>query len=141
MTSYWDGRSRAVSDASAQHRDPLEFLKAVERIEADVIQTVSYCTGDREFPDDLRERIMTCIAVKALNPVPASTTFNFANEDARDYCESVRASELISDLHSIFHDVARRRPPHRFGGFFSDDPSGFLHIREEALKEQEENGT
>ena len=138
MTTYWDGRSRAVSDASAQHKDPLEFLKAVERIEADVIQTVSYCTGDREFPDDLRERIWKCIARRALNPVPASTEFHVANEEARDYCESVRSSELISDLHSIFHDVARRRPPHRFGGWFSDDPSGFLRVREEALEEQED---
>lgn len=64
MTAYWDAIRHEVQEASRLPNDA--FVEAVMAIETRVIRIVSLTTGDREFPDDLRDKIQGIIAVHAL---------------------------------------------------------------------------
>lgn len=120
MTSYFDAATSAVS--SITHDVPnipdLIYVQTVQRIEAPVIQIVLANACDREFPDDLRRKICRVIA---------NEDYNHAYVDGRQIepvrrLIAVRHSELITSLHSIFHDLARRRAPLR-GTTWSDSPT------------------
>jgi len=116
VTSYFDDAARAVREVP-KTLDDEDYLAAVAEIEKDVIRDVILCTGDREFPDELREKIMTVIACKGvyvLSGLPPT-------EDARVQALVMRYSELIEDLHSAFHALASRRTRARWG-FWSDSP-------------------
>lgn len=63
MSSYFDNLSRAVYEA-AQNESDESFLESVVQIEAGLYRDVTQLTGDREFPDDLRERILGVLATK-----------------------------------------------------------------------------
>lgn len=122
MTSYFD---RAESEVSRlTFSDAESYLRAVALVEENVLRDVLLNTGDREFPDDLRERILGIIAVKALKG-PGNLP---ATQNARDYALSVRRSELLADLHSAFHALASRRVKCRWG-YWSDSPSQNLVSR------------
>src|SRR3546814_13072141 len=62
--AYWDALRREVHEASSLSND--DFVEVVIEIEARVISAVSLTTGDREFPDDLRQQIQGIIAVHAV---------------------------------------------------------------------------
>jgi hypothetical protein len=137
VTAFWDEKRREVRDlddlAKREGWSEDKFVEAVVGLERQVIQVVSFVTGDRDFPNDLRELIQKKVAIDAVHALPEIAP----NSEAREWLVSMRYSRLFEELHSAFHEVARRRPKHRFEGAFSDDPSGFLRIRDEALKEQE----
>lgn len=133
MTAFWDDKTSQVTQASTHYETDDAFLAQVGDIEKEVVHIVSLTTGDREFPNDLRERIQACIANRCCYQVGDLP----ANEKAVEYLLSVRSSMLIEDLHSLFHEVAQRKPKHRYG-YFSDDPSGFLRIRDEEEAEAPE---
>lgn len=61
MTSYFDDAARAVRAIDKTLGDEA-YLAAVADIEKEVIRDVILCTGDREFPSELREKLMTVIA-------------------------------------------------------------------------------
>jgi hypothetical protein len=138
MTQFWDEKRREARDLSELAKregwSEEKFIEAIVELERQVIQVVSLVTGDRDFPNDLRELIQRKVAVYAIHALPEIEP----NAEAREWVVSMRYSRLFEELHSAFHEVARRRPKHRFEGAFSDDPSGFLRIRDAALKEQEE---
>ncbi len=123
MTSYFDEASSAVRRLPKDASDET-YLSLVAEIEKPIVQDVLLNTGDREFPDDLREKINNVIAVKGvyspagLAPTPA----------AREYVLMMRYSELVSDLHSAFHALAGRRLQTRFGSW-SDSPRANLVTR------------
>jgi hypothetical protein len=122
MTSYFDKAEREASHLTFLDAD--SYLEAMAAVEEPVIHDVTLNTGDREFPDDLRERILGIIAVKAVRgPGGLPTTAR-----TRDYVLSVRRSELLADLHSAFHALASRRVKCRWG-FWSDSPSQNLLSR------------
>ena len=128
MTGYFDDASRQIM-LTAGFADAA-FLAVVEAVEERVIHAVSLCTGDREFPDDLRERALTAIAC-----LRVKTTISGCPTDGRRYCATMRTSTLIERLHSLFHELAGRRLVMRFG-LVQDSPEGFLRRRAAWEKEQ-----
>jgi hypothetical protein len=116
----WDGEIQAIENIE----DGEEFLVRMTEIEKPRVHAICLCTGDREFPEDLREKILGIIARWSFSgPLPAT-------ERAREYALSTRMSRLSMDLHSVFHDVARGAFSTRFGRL-SDSPSQILALRDE----------
>lgn len=109
MTAYYDELNRQVSAAS---RDEATFLLEVAKVEARAQRAVEAVAKLDGFPDDLKTKIARAIEKSK-------------TKEALGYRLAVRASELLSDLHSIFHDVASRRIETPFG-VLSDDPEGTL---------------
>ena len=124
MTSYFDEASSAVRDIPRDLPDE-EYLARVAAIEAPIIEDVSLCTGDREFPDDMRERIQGVIAIWAVHQrVPELKP----TERAVDWAITMRSSELVEILHSAFHALASRRIKTRVG-YWYDSPRANLIAR------------
>ncbi len=127
MSSYFDALQREVSEAAEQcGENDAAFLDAVQGIEGRMWADVTAITGDREFPDDLREAILGAFAVKSVHqvgdlPMP---------EKARERVLAYRSSRVVEDIHDLFHDLARRRLQTRFG-LLSDNPPGILARRDE----------
>ena len=116
MTSFFDDASRASNEVPRTLSDE-EYLRQIAVVEEPVVKTVLLNTGDREFPDDLRERALNLIATRGIySPAGLAPT-----AEARDYVLSMRYSQLVADLHSVFHVLAGRRVKTRFG-FWSDSP-------------------
>jgi hypothetical protein len=112
-------------------KDDDGLFEVVRSLEKRVINDVSLVTGDREFPDDLRQHIQGIIAVHAIQACAGLPE----SEDSKQWLLSMRSSRLVEKLHGAFHDVARRRPPNRYDSFFSDDPSAFLRARDRATSD------
>ena len=115
MSSYFDSAAREVADD----------FDSIIGVEKRVISDVLLVTGDREFPDDLREKIVGLIAVwqyECAKNLPATK--------GREHSDALRYSALIERLHDAFHEVAQRGIVTRFGRL-SDRPSGILAARDE----------
>lgn len=125
MTSYFDDASRLVREIPRDlSRD--EYLARIAEVERPIVLDVNLCTGDREFPDDLREKIQGIIAVKSLfrqTEIPCS-------DEAVDWALTLHYSSLIEDLHSAFHALASRRAETRWGRW-SDSPRANLVARKD----------
>jgi hypothetical protein len=105
------------------------FLKCVKNIEGKVIETVSLVTGDREFPEEWREKIQGIIAKRAVRG-----TGGVPNPKEEEWVRVTRTSQLLMDLHSAFHRVAQEGFTVRFGRI-TDNPQVFLAVREDHDKE------
>ncbi len=126
MSSYFDAKMQEVGEAASRFESDDMFLAQVANIEREMFDTISLVTGDREFPDDLREKIMGAFATRAVfsrGELPPT-------EHTLDYVLSVRCSRVIDEIHEFFHDLARRRIQTRFGRF-SDNPPMILALRDE----------
>ena len=126
MSSYFDALDREVAEAAERFESDDAFLAQLASIERQMFDTISLVTGDREFPDDLREKIMSAFATRAVfsrGELPPT-------EHTLDYVLSVRCSRLIDTVHDLFHDLARRRIQVRFGRR-SDNPPMILALRDE----------
>lgn len=121
MSSYFDEKSRRVAEASASSR----FVEEVIRVEQEVIQDVTLVAGDREFPQDLREKAMSIIAIWHIGTYAALVP----RPEAVEMVTVMRMSELVERMHSLFHEVASRRIFTRFG-MLSDHPADILHRRD-----------
>jgi hypothetical protein len=130
MTSYFDEKDREVNALAEASESATEFLESLKQIEAEVIHEVSLVTGDREFPNGMREAIQGCIASKAIQPTKGMPE----NEGAKDWATSGKCSQLLMDLHSHFHRVSSRRIRVRFG-LLTDNPRDILARRDEHDKE------
>ncbi len=126
MSSYFDAMNRAVSEAAEHEPDDAEFLRSVWGIEHQLYREVTYITGDREFPDDLRERMLGVLAVRSVY-CPGRVV---ASKAARDRVLRTRSSVAIEDLHSLFHELASRRIETRFG-MLSDSPTHMAALRDD----------
>lgn len=120
MTTYFDEAAQAVT-SHAGLPDP-EFLAALQQVETQVCVDVSLCTGDREFPESLREKIMGAIAVWQ------SRTDGGIPTKGRQFSLVMRSSYLIGELHGLFHQLASGRVKTRFG-MLTDDPEANLKMR------------
>lgn len=129
MTAYFDNRTRHVRELCEHGADA---RMVAEQVEAEVIRQVTLVCGDREFPDDMRERMMNAIAVLRLdgigNVIPAAA-------QALETLEGSATSELVETLHELFHELARRRIQVRFG-YLTDSPEDIL-VRRDAFDNQE----
>ncbi len=125
MSGYFDNLNRSVREA-ASNESKEEFMFSVIAIEAQLYREVTAITGDREFPEDLREKIMGAFATSSTYqpgrlPVP---------ERARDYAIATSSSKVIEEIHDLFHELARRRVKTRFG-VLNDSPTGIKILRDE----------
>jgi hypothetical protein len=124
MTAYFDDLARQVRELDASLRDDEAFVREVTALENSVIHVVTLATGDREFPEELRERIQGIIALWKLDWEDLKL-----KAKAREWLLNVRESRLFNELHRVFHDVARQKIKTRFG-YLSDDPSGIVQRRD-----------
>ena len=115
MSSYFDSAAANV----------LGDFTSIVTVEDQVIKDVSAISDDREFPDDLRVKILGAISLLRYDNGPEKpATAGRRNSDL------MRRSALIERLHDIFHTLAQRRVETRFG-MLSDRPNGMLARREE----------
>ncbi len=132
MSNYFDDLDKQVHQINFQFEgdvyDVNAFVEEVARLEDKVIEVISLVVGDREFPDDLRQRILGIIAIHRLRGIPDVDKGGF-HAVARGFTEQLRRSALFSQLHSAFHDVARRRIRTRFG-LLLDDPADIVKRRD-----------
>lgn len=126
MTSYFDDKVRDIHTyAEEACGDFGKVRDEVAAIELETIKEVVLVTGDREFPDDLREKIMGIIATQAVCEYILPPT-----RKALEYLKATHESVLLESLHSAFHELGRRRIQTRFG-LLSDHPRSILVLREE----------
>lgn len=131
MTAYFDSAAAEVREASERFPDREAFLAEVGEVERRVIRDVQLCTGDREFPGDLREKILGRIAVDAtVGPLEATNLAPSFYGKARDLAAAARYSPLLDSLHSLFHRLAERRLLVRFGRW-TDSPTDNLLRRDD----------
>jgi hypothetical protein len=124
VTSYFDNLRSEVS-MLAKLADE-DFIRELAELETKVAGVVSLCVGDREFPDDLREKAMGILAVKTVaQHFPHVPPVAQVREEAIMF----RESRMVENLHSFFHEVARRRINTRFG-YLSDSPEGNVKRRD-----------
>ncbi len=116
MSSYFDAAQRTA-------RRSYEDLVAAEE---QVYKDVTRITGDREFPGDLREKILGAMAVGFVwqggdLPIP---------QNAGWIARNMKYSAGIEAVHELFHELARRRVQTRFG-VLSDSPTQMSLLRDE----------
>jgi hypothetical protein len=117
MTAYFDAAAREIAIYASGFRDDDEaFLRAAGWLEKSVIDGVTRLTGDREFPDDLREKILGDIAVWRIAERPG-----LPETRGREAARQFRRSDLVERLHLHFHELALRGVSTRFG-VLADDP-------------------
>ena len=126
MTAYFDEACARVAESAARNHGDAGFLEMVRILEGGVVRDALLCSGDREFPDDLRETLVKCIAINGiycpgdLSPV----------DRTRKTVLALQKSILIDAIHAIFHKLAERRHSTRFG-WWTDDPAENLRARTE----------
>ncbi len=124
MTAYFDEKAREAREICRRFKDDSAMLETLAELEEPMIHEVSLLTGDREFPDELRERIQTAIALyRVKQPAP-----DLPENKGPDWARTMRESGLVERLHSLFHEVAGRRIRTRHG-LLLDSPIGFLRER------------
>lgn len=114
MSSYFDDFDRQVRQFANDYDDD-GFLQCTAEAEQAMFEDVAAVTGDREFPHDLRERIMNAFAIESVKPTPTPL------RSAIEYVLRTRSSRVSGTVHSLFHELASRRIQTRFG-LLSDDP-------------------
>lgn len=117
MSSYFDALAREVREIADRKPPTSILLEEVKVVEERLYHDVTAITGDREFPDDLRQKAMGILAVHSiyqprLVPIPAK---------AVEWILACGYSRAIERMHDLFHEVASRRIETRFGKL-SDHP-------------------
>ena len=128
MSSYFDALVKKV--ANLDSHDPEAFVSEVAAIENVMIDELYQVTGDREFPDDLRERILNCIVTRRCAPLGSVPSPLEIRERVIMFGRSI----LIDEMHELFHEVARSRITTRFG-LLGDSPRHILAMRAEYERE------
>lgn len=124
MTADFDEaleQSLALSSAEPDE----SYLASMRSVEEPLVRAVLLNAGDREFPDDLRQRILTVVAMRGIFSPSGITPM----EEARKFTLAMRYSRLVVDLHTIFHGLAARRLETRFG-LWTDSPHGNIVSRD-----------
>ncbi len=116
MSSYFDNAQRMA------RRSYQFLLEAEEQVFKDVVAI----TGDREFPYDLREKILGAMAVGFVYQVGDAPVPTIPEYAARN----MGYSAGIEQVHDLFHELARRRIKTRFG-VLSDSPTQMVKLRGE----------
>lgn len=127
MSSYFDALSREVAEAF-EIEDDDQLVETVRNIEARLYRDVTYLTGDREFPDDLREKAMNVLAIQSIY---CPGDFPEPQKAMRRILGRVGYSRAVEDMHELFHELARRRLPTRFCVALSDSPTHMALLRDE----------
>jgi len=124
MTSFFDDYNREVSAAAETEMPDKAFLFFIAYLEREMIPKINLVTGDREFPEELREKIQGLIAMNRTTSVGDIK----ARQQALDEATLGRTCPLVTELHRAFHVVGSRRIKTRFG-VLSDNPDVNLAMR------------
>jgi hypothetical protein len=134
MTMYFDDFQEKLSDI-----DPEDFRLLID-IENDLVMDCTICAQMPGFPSDLKVRIHKIVLKYGIHNLPL-------NAPPRDFEFSWEHMDLLrsmgSDLHSVFHDVARLELDR-----FSDSPKMPLMalytdgeiVREQMIEREKEEG-
>lgn len=127
MSSYFDEMARDVSLIDATIFNDDEYVEEVAKYERQVHEDVSAVMAAPEFPTDLRERVEEVFEYSMVYRPDGGKV----PEMARTHVLVCLYSRAIENLHSIFHDVARRRVQTSFG-LLSDHPAHDRQRKEES---------
>jgi hypothetical protein len=124
MTVYFDEALQQTLELRHTPGQDDAYITAMAAIEEPVVRDVLLCTGDREFPDDLRQHALKTISLRAV----ALGIDMRPTAQARDYALTMHYSRAIEELHSLFHTLAMRSITTRFG-HWTDSPRDNLDAR------------
>lgn len=111
MTSYFDDVNTAIYNLRTDDNK----YDTIKTIEEKLVGDCTVCAMMPGFPDDLRKRVHEVVLKHAVYCLP----LNAPPKDFETWEDHVRIMrELNSDLHTVFHDVARSRLDR-----FSDSPT------------------
>ena len=117
MSSYFDERQRIVR----------ENFDCIADVEEEVKRDVLLIAGDSETPEGIRDAIVNTVHGFAFQLVTGPTK-------GTETSKMMHISQLISELHILFHDIAKKRVQTRFGGL-SDKPDCILARRNKYIRE------
>lgn len=110
MTAYFDTAHKELWD-SLKDDNP---VGGFDRIEHQVVFDCTVAAMLPDFPEDLKIRVHKAVLKHGVNMLPVNAPqADFETNDQH----ATRLSQLFEELHTIFHDVARRALPR-----FSDNP-------------------
>ena len=116
MTAFWDQREREIHEAGT-----IEEAIALEKATFDI---VTQLTGDREFPNHVREQALIIMATKSISDCPKGIPGG-----GRRHYEVAKLCQAVSSLHCLWHFLAEDRITTRFG-LLTDSPDEDLRARD-----------
>jgi len=125
MSSYFDQLNNRVVG---------EDVDGVIHVEQEMIREVLLVTGDREFPEDLRQKAVALIGTWAVESKLEEFVPGIGPSPGVKHFKVMGYSRLIHEMHSLFHEVASREIKTRFGRF-GDRPNLTLKQRDNWIKE------
>lgn len=138
MSSYFDTFRKEVGELSRECPNNVEgmksFLFGLMKIESRMILDCEYFAGDIETPQDVRDAIMTCIWTHRANYAGQESIDDLTKATSQDAV--CRSSKLESEMHSLWHDIARMRYQMRYGPI-SDDPAWAVQRRDAWVDKQQ----
>ena len=116
MTAYFDdAHTRLQGLLEADLRGGPTTYSAIEEWEQKLVFDVTVCAEWPGCPEDIRDCIHETVLRHGLNTQPICAEVEQPNTEA---AFADRLHKLVWDLHSVFHDLARRGVPG-----FSDSPT------------------
>jgi len=145
MTAYFDALEREIRELSDEAKtinggDNDFFIDQLGRVEEGAAKDALLNSGDREFPEDLREKITGAIALHGTRDLNGCGLGREFYAKPRRLALAMRRSQLVGELHSIFHELVQRRIETRFGRW-TDDPAANLKTREAHDKAKASGGS
>jgi hypothetical protein len=121
MTHVFDEALRQIRHVSADSKkwgadaDDI-FLERLTAIERHLAAEALRLADDTEFPPDLAQAIRECVAALSVSPADSP-----AQPFGAQQAVVLHTSPMLTQLHELFHELARRRVTTRFG-LLTDDP-------------------
>lgn len=133
MTAYFDDIQNELHMLRNLH-PTMEVRDDLRDLEYKMVRDCTIAAESPEFPGDLRIKIHRLILMKSVNFQPLNIPMEHEH-DLDEFTEDVdKIRSLCSDLHSIFHEVARHEDCP-----YLDNPLAPMHIlyaRGEEVREQ-----
>jgi hypothetical protein len=138
MSSYFDSIRRQVAVLSRECPNTPAgteaFLFGLMRIEKAMIEACELFAGDVETPEDTRRAIMDCIHCNEVryeggDMLGSHIAGVFIESRGAQVAACSRSSRLESEMHSLWHDIARMRYQMRYGLVW-DNPEAAVAARD-----------
>jgi len=106
MTSYFDDAQTSLHNVHVG--DHVRYIEGYEAVEYRVVFDCTVCAMLPGFPEDLRKEIHKTVLKYGISMLPVNAPpadFETEHQHYRRLCD------LVSYLHTIFHEVAHRNGP------------------------------